>query len=188
VPGKAGVEFFKSLVERGVRVRILTNSLASNDVSLVHAGYSKYRKALLRHGVELYELNNFQNAGEFKLKTSLGSSSQASLHAKTFILDQQQVFIGSLNLDPRSFLENTEIGLVIESKQMAERMARHIDKSLQQTTFQVKLVKNTEGADSLVWHGYEGDRSVTYNKDPYSGFWQRFWLGFFRLLPIESQL
>ncbi len=188
VPGKLGVEFFKSLVDRGVRVRILTNSLASNDVGLVHVGYSKYRKALLRHGIELYELNNYQDLGKPRDKTRLGSSSQASLHAKTFVLDQKRVFIGSLNLDPRSFYENTEIGVVIDSAPMAELMASSFDETLEQKSFRLTLVEDPDGVDGLLWQGYEGDQAVTYDKDPYTSFWQRFWLGLFRLLPIESQL
>ncbi|MDJ0832918.1 MAG: phospholipase D family protein [Gammaproteobacteria bacterium] len=188
VPGKIGVEFFKSLVERGVRVRILTNSLASNDVSLVHVGYSRYRKALLRHGVELFELNNYQDLAVNRKRSRLGSSSQASLHAKTFILDQQRVFIGSLNLDPRSFLENTEIGLVIDSERLAKSMVLGMVDILEERTFKLNLETNPDGTENLRWQGYEEGRSVSYDKDPYTGFWERFWLGFFRLLPIESQL
>jgi hypothetical protein len=85
-------------------VRILTNSLASNDVGIVHSGYSKYRKALLRGGVELYELNKKLSRRQRKEKKGVGGSSKASLHAKSFVFDRRQVFIGSLNLDPLIWL------------------------------------------------------------------------------------
>jgi putative cardiolipin synthase len=123
VPGDEGVEFFKTLIDKGVNVRILTNSLSSNDVGIVHAGYSNYRKALLRIGVELYEMNKKLTREQREEKKGIGSSSKASLHAKAFILDREKVFIGSLNLDPRSFYENTEIGLVLDSREVAGTMA-----------------------------------------------------------------
>ena len=126
VPGKEGVEFFKMLADKGVRVKILTNSLASNDVSVVHAGYSKYRKALLRAGVELYEMDKKLTRKQRKEKKGVGGSSKASLHAKSFVLDREKVFIGSLNLDPRSFYENSEIGVIIKSAEMAAGMAEDL--------------------------------------------------------------
>jgi putative cardiolipin synthase len=113
VPGKPGTAFLTQLSKRGVRVRILTNSLASTDVGLVHAGYKKYRKKLLREGVELYELNKKLTRKQRKGKKGPGGSSKASLHTKSFVFDRKQVFIGSLNLDPRAVLHNTEIGVKI---------------------------------------------------------------------------
>ena len=106
-----------------MRVAILTNSLASNDVSVVHAGYSKYREALLRAGVELYEMDKKLTRQQRKQKKGVGGSSKASLHAKSFVLDREKVFIGSLNLDPRSFHENSEIGVIISSPDTATDMA-----------------------------------------------------------------
>jgi len=100
VPGKEGTAFLTWLCRRGVRVRILTNSLASNDVGIVHAGYQKYRKNLLQGGVELYELNKKLTRKERKEKKGGSGGSKASLHAKSFVFDRRQVFIGSLNLDP----------------------------------------------------------------------------------------
>ena len=102
VPGEAGTALLTQLAGRGVRVRILTNSLASNDVGLVHSGYSKYRKALLRGGVELHELNKDLAREDSEVKRRWRGSSRASLHAKSFVFDRRQVFIGSFNLDPRS--------------------------------------------------------------------------------------
>ena len=184
VPGDEGVEFLARLVDRGVRVKILTNSLSSNDVAAVHAGYAKYRKPLLRAGVELYELNRKLTREQRKEKQGAGGSSKASLHAKTFVLDRREVFIGSLNLDPRSFYENTEIGLVIEQREIAALMAEGLDREIDRVAFRLELDEDGK----LLWHGYEDGRAVTFDVDPHTGFWKRFGVGFMRLLPIESQL
>lgn len=184
VPGVEGVELLARLVERGVRVKVLTNSLASNDIAAVHAGYAKYRKPLLRAGVELYELNKTPSRAQREEKKGLRGSSKASLHAKTFVLDRQKVFIGSLNLDPRSFYENTEIGVVIEQEEIATNMAKGLDQEIDRIAFRLEL---GEGGN-LLWHGYYDGEAVTFDVDPYTGFWQRFGIGLLRLLPIESQL
>ena len=188
VPGHEGVEFFRALAGKGVRVKILTNSLASNDVGIVHAGYSKYRKALLRAGVELHEMNKRPTAKERTWISDTGGSSKASLHAKTFVLDRETVFIGSLNLDPRSFYENTEIGIVLEQEEVAERMAETFDSEIAEKAFRLELRTNEDGFEQLLWHGYEDGDAVTFDVDPYTSFWHRFVIGLARFLPIESQL
>lgn len=188
VPGKAGTKFLTGLVEQGVRVRILTNSLASNDVGIVHAGYSKYRKALLRGGVELYELNKKLSRQQHKEKKDVGDSSKASLHAKSFVFDRRQVFIGSLNLDPRSLLHNTEIGVVIDQSDIAQRMGVWFDRSIESVAFRLELVKNDNGTESIRWHGMVDESPATFDVDPYTGFWRRIGIGIMRILPIESQL
>jgi putative cardiolipin synthase len=139
VPGKPGSAFLTELSRRGIWVRILTNSLASNDVAIVHAGYKKYRKKLLQGGVELYELNKKLTRDQRKAKKGPGGSSKASLHAKSFIFDREQVFIGSLNLDPRSVLHNTEIGVVLEVPEIAEEMTTWFEENIEQLTFRLEL-------------------------------------------------
>ena len=188
VPGDEGVEFFKTLTDKGIRVKILTNSLSSNDVGVVHAGYAKYRKALLRNGVELYEMNKKLTRAQRKEKKGVGSSSKASLHAKVFVLDRKRVFIGSLNLDPRSFYENSEIGLLIDSTEMAQDMAEEFDADIVKQSFTLELKKDEDGYEEILWHGYENGDPVTFDVEPYTGFWRRFGVGFMGLLPIESQL
>jgi putative cardiolipin synthase len=188
VPGKEGVEFFKSLTDRGVRVRILTNSLASNDVGVVHAGYSKYRKGLLRAGVELYEKNQKLTRSQRKEKKGVGSSSKASLHAKSFVLDREKVFIGSLNLDPRSFYENSEIGVVISSDEAAADMAEEFESVLETGVFRLELVTDEEENEYIIWHGFENGEPVMFEYDPYTSIWRRMGVGFMRIMPIESQL
>jgi cardiolipin synthase C len=188
VPGKEGVEFFKKLTDKGVRVKILTNSLASNDVSIVHAGYAKYRKGLLRAGVELYEMDKKLTRKQRKEKKGVGGSSKASLHAKSFVLDREKVFIGSLNLDPRSFYENSEIGVIIESPEMAAGMAERFDEGIESASFRLELVTDEEDNEYILWHGYEDGEKVTFEVDPYTSIWRRMGVGFMRIMPIESQL
>lgn len=188
VPGRSGVELFKRLTERGVRVRILTNSLASNDVGVVHAGYARYRRELLRNGVELYELNQQLTRAQRKERKGRGGASKASLHAKIFILDRKRVFIGSLNLDPRSFFENTEIGLLLDAPQTAERMARSLEEDIEFDTYRVEMRSDELGSGQLFWHGLENGKPVTYEVDPHTSIWRRMGINLLRLLPFESQL
>jgi len=188
VPGKPGTAFLVELVQKGVRVKILTNSLASNDVSIVHAGYQKYRKKLLQGGVELYELNKKLTRKERKEKKGKIGSSKASLHTKSFVFDRRQVFIGSLNLDPRATEHNTEIGVVLEVPEIAEEMAVWFDENIEQIAFRLELKKEHDGYERLYWHGWEDGKLVVYSHEPHTGFWRRFGIRFMGVLPIESQL
>ena len=188
VPGKSGTFFFDPAGQRGVRVRILTNSLASNDVGLVHSGYRKYRKKLLRVGVELYELNKKLTREQRKEKKGEGGSSKASLHTKSFVFDRKQVFIGSLNLDPRAVLHNTEIGVVLEVPEIAEEMSNWFKDNIEQIAFRLELKKDKNGYEQLLWHGWEKGEQVVYTHDPHTSFWRRFGIGFMSIWPIESQL
>jgi len=187
VPGKKGTAFLAQLSQRGVRVRILTNSLASNDVGIVHAGYAKYRKDLLHAGVELYEMNKKISRKERKDKKGKHGSSKASLHAKSFVFDRKKVFIGSLNLDPRAVVHNTEIGVVLESTEIATEMSDWFDQNIEQMAFRLELKKES-GTEKILWHGLVNGKQQTFDVDPYTGFWRRFGIGFMSLLPIESQL
>jgi putative cardiolipin synthase len=189
VPGRSGVEFVQQLTDRGVRVRILTNSLASTDVSIVHAGYSRYRKGLLRAGAELYELNQI-TAKDDRRAWSRGKIERArsSLHAKAFTVDREIAFIGSLNLDARSVVQNTEIGVVMHSPEIAGTLAQAFDDQIDNVAFRVTLENDEYGYGSLRWHGKVDGEPVTFSKDPHTGFWHRFGVGFMRLMPIESQI
>jgi putative cardiolipin synthase len=188
VPGKKGTAFLTQLSRRGVRVRILTNSLASTDVGIVHSGYAKYRKELLSAGVELYEMNKLLTPQQRKEKKGSQGSSAASLHAKSFVFDRQTVFIGSLNLDPRATLHNTEIGVVLESTELGGEMGQWFDDNIENIAFRLELQKGRDKIERIVWHGFEDGKPVEFHTDPYTGFWRRFGVGFMGLLPIESQL
>lgn len=188
VPGKGGVKFFETLIDQGVRVRVLTNSLASTDVGVVHAGYAKYRRRLLRAGVELYEVNKKLSRAQRNNTKSIFGSSTASLHAKSFVLDREKVFIGSLNFDPRSVYENTEIGLVLTSSEIATSMAEQFDQKIDAVAFRLELETDDRGVERIVWHGVEDGQPVTSYVDPHTGFWRRFGISLLSVLPIESQL
>ena len=188
VPGKEGTRFLADLSKRGVRVRILTNSLASTDVSVVHAGYAKYRTTLLRAGVELYEMNKTLNREQRKDKKGDSGSAKASLHAKSFVLDREQVFVGSLNLDPRSVVENTEIGIMVTSTEVADKLADGFDQIVETMAFRLELYTDEEGLELITWHGLENGKERVWTVDPHTGFWHRFGVFLVSLLPVESQL
>lgn len=188
IPGQTGLRFFEKLRERGVRVVVFTNALSSTDVSMVHAGYARYRRALLKMGVELYELNrNLKGSGEEREKTKIYES-KASLHAKSVVIDRKKVFIGSLNLDARSVIQNTEIGVVIDSERIAQEIGDFIDDKIDVLTFRLELQSGYEDSEYIVWHGIVDGRQTTLKADPYTSFWQRFMVGLMGILPIESQL
>jgi putative cardiolipin synthase len=189
VPGDSGVAWLGGLVKRGVRVTVLTNSLAATDVGAVHAGYRHYREALLEAGVRLYEVKPGAIEYERAQRGKGGiSGSRASLHAKTFVFDRRAVFIGSLNLDPRSVQLNTEIGLVCESAPLAEELAGTLEQKIDAVAWRLELIVDGSGSSRIVWveSGPEGIRQRT--GEPEVSAWRRFSVWFLGLLPIESQL
>jgi putative cardiolipin synthase len=189
VPGREGTSVLSDLGRRGVTVRVVTNSLASTDVPVVHAGYAKYRKDLLRTGVELYEMRSEGNKKRQRTRSGFSGSSKASLHSKAFIFDRENIFIGSLNLDPRSVHENTEIGVVLDSPALATQIVPLIDEAIQQRAYRLELRTDEQGSDRIVWHEErEGESVKTYHVDPDTRLWQRFVVGLVGLLPVESQL
>jgi putative cardiolipin synthase len=195
IPGDELVEYFSELVSKGVSVTIVTNSLASNDVGIVHAGYAKYRKALLKGGVKLYEYK--PDPEDLKKKKKKGSgitgSSRASLHAKLFVIDRKHIFVGSLNLDPRSFHLNSELGVVINSKQFAEPLATKIYKDIPNNTYRLELKQEQDeetGAtrQSLRWHAIENGQPVIYDGEPNAGFFRKLGIWFMSLFVSEDLL
>lgn len=185
VPGRKGVEFLKKLLEQGIEIKILTNSLASTDVAAVHAGYARYRRDLLRAGIELYELK--KSAGKSKKGIFRGSSG-ASLHAKSFVFDREMLFIGSFNFDPRSYTENTEIGLIFHSPKLAGLIGEDFDDSILEGAYKLELITTADGYEFLKWQEKDGDRHIVHSRDPDVSLWRRLFVGFASILPIESQL
>ena len=166
VPGKQGTVFLSQLSARGVRVRILTNSLASTDVGIVHAGYAKYRKDLLSAGVELYELNKQLSRKQRSENKGSHGSSNASLHAKSFVFDRSRIFIGSLNLDPRAVVHNTEIGVVFESIEIGSGMGAWFDDNIDRLAFRLVLEKDKNGTSHILWHGIQDGKPVVFDTIP----------------------
>ena len=186
VLGEDITAFFNEMVENGIRVRILTNSLAANDVPIVHAGYMRYRKDLVKGGVELYEFKPQRNeAGEVvKAKKQWKGSSGASLHAKSFAFDEQFMFVGSFNLDGRSIAINTEMGVFFEDPETAKLLSRGFDEKLLSNAYRVTL----DDGNSLKWTTMEDGKEVTFDSEPETGWWTRFSTGFMSIFVIESQL
>jgi putative cardiolipin synthase len=193
VPGAAGTEALARDARRGVKMRIVTNSLAANDMGSVHSGYAKRRKALLEAGVRLYELKPDAalpaapgatappKPESSKLSGSAMGSSSVALHAKTMVVDQSRVFIGSFNTDPRSYKLNTEMGLVIESPKLASAISQALDQRAEAAAYEVKLA----GDGSLEWIEYTDQGVVRHNTEPKVGLGKRLGVGLLSLLPIE---
>jgi putative cardiolipin synthase len=167
VPGDELVQYFAGLEARGVRVRILTNSLAANDVGMVHAGYMRYRKELLRAGVDLYEFK--PDPATLKSEKNWMGSSPSSLHAKFMSADGKLVFVGSFNLDPRSVALNTEMGVLFENPALARQMVGAFNEAAVTQAYQVQL--DEEG--DLVWLEHVDGQTLRYQDEPQTTLWQR---------------
>ena len=168
VPGQRGMDMLRELRGRGVKITALTNSLASTDEPIVHLGYSRYREEMLGMGVDLYELSSSRikdNKRMFLFGASLGR-----LHAKLVVIDKQRLFVGSMNLDPRSATINTELGALIDSPQLARELTRIIDIDRLQSAYRVRLRKSGAG---LEWLSVDGDKEMILTNEPDSTPWQR---------------
>ena len=193
VPGEEGVMMLTDLEERGVQVRVLTNSLASTDVGLVHAGYAKHRKPLLQGGVEIFEFKPDVDTTQKGKFAKLRGSSGASLHAKTSVFDREALFVGSANLDPRSGKLNTELGILFKSEPLAEGVSDWFDANKARVAYRVSLDRDRCADEHqcdgrLRWTDQEGDREVVYARDPQTSLLTRLFVSLVSLLPIDGQL
>ena len=189
IPGPEGVERTRLNKERGIPQRLLTNSLATNDVAAAHAGYAKYRRELIRNGLEVYELRPDANSVKNNW-TLLAGTSKASLHTKAFVVDRELVAIGSFNVDPRSIALNTEIVILVESPELAAQVLAYMDEGVQpENSYRVVLETDAEtGSERLVWITEIDGEEVRYYSEPKVGLWRRFSTWFMGLLPIEKHL
>ncbi|UCC55478.1 MAG: phospholipase D family protein, partial [Gammaproteobacteria bacterium] len=187
IPGPEGVERTRRNNERGIRQRLLTNSLATNNVAAAHAGYAKYRRALIKEGLELYELRPDANSVK-KNWSLLAGRSTAVLHTKAFVVDGELVAVGSFNLDPRSIALNTEIVILVESDELAVQLLAYMDEGVQpENSYRVILETDVEtGIERLVWITEIDGKEVRYYSDPEASTWHRFSSWFMGLLPIEE--
>lgn len=181
VPTATGTEAIIRMVKRGVRVRILTNSLDATDVAVVHAGYVKHRKALLQAGVELYEMRRLTTETDPGRYVGPFASSASGLHAKTFGVDGERVFVGSFNFDPRSANLNTELGFVIDSPVLAHEIEVVCEETWPSIAYEVRLSEQGE----IYWLEQREDRYIRYDKEPHTGFWKRSGVYLLSFLPIE---
>jgi putative cardiolipin synthase len=183
IPGRQFTEALADLARSGTRVRVLTNSLDATDVTIVHSAYVKYRRALLRGGVELYELKpGFAANDEERPPDGVGGSSRSSLHSKTMAVDERRIFIGSFNFDPRSLRLNTEMGVLVESRRMAEGLARSFAEDFPAMSYRPAL--NEDG--SIRWDETNGRGAVTrHDEEPGVTLLSRLVFSLLALLPIE---
>ncbi|MDO8374475.1 phospholipase D family protein [Polaromonas sp. YR568] len=165
VPGQRMMDQLAAIRQKNVRIRVLTNSLASNDAPAAHVGYARYRKELLGLGIELYEMRAEQE-GTLSGFSSLGSTgsaggSRASLHAKIVVLDDSLLVIGSMNLDLRSQLQNSEVALVIRSRKLSADTTRLIEPALAKGAYKVELQDN-----QLIWRAPQGSQLKDSRTEP----------------------
>ncbi len=190
VPGEPGVKVLSDLRARGVRVRILTNSLASTDMPIVHAGYQHYRVPMLKNGVELYEVRPVlgePDGSGGSLKSP--SSGRFALHAKVFVLDRRRVFIGSMNFDRRSFRLNTEIGVLIDSPELARQILARFDAIAKPAnSYVVALAPNAVGVPQLTWRTEENGKLVESAIEPMGDLMRGVRTELLSLLPIDDLL
>ena len=178
VPAFTGTKDLAQLASQGVRVRVLTNSLGSTDVAVVHAGYAKRRRELLLAGLELYELKRIEL--QRPVWWTRGSSA-ASLHAKTFEIDGRYVYVGSFNFDPRSAYLNTEMGLLLDSPQLARRLNAFFDTQVPDHSYRVQLGEK----DQLQWVATTPEGNETYGVEPHTSAFQRMVVALISILPID---
>jgi putative cardiolipin synthase len=183
VPTEALIDAFTRLTRRGVGVRILVNSLAATDVTAVHSGYAKHRKQLLKSGIAIYEMRLVAPPSMEARADRLGHSA-TSLHAKTFAVDRDLLFIGSFNFDPRSAHLNTELGFVVESPALANRLAAFFDDDLPARAYKVHLSE----AGHLYWTEHHAGQTVRHDVEPGTTWGRRAVVWGLSLLPIESLL
>jgi len=183
VPGDDGTALLDALARSGVQVRVLTNSLASSDESIVHAGYMKRRRDLLLAGVKLYELKPTAKEQSAQVRGRFGAGKVAGLHAKTYAVDRQRIFVGSFNFDQRSARLNTELGVVLDSPLGAGELAELFDRELRALAYEVRLALQGEG---LVWVEHDASGAeIRYDVDPQTDLGLRFKVGFLSGLPID---
>ncbi len=179
IPSDEMMEAVRETTARGVRLRILTNSLASQDVPAVNSKYKKYRVPLLQAGVELYEFDDDPAIQHTVVDAPPNRSEFSALHAKAMVVDRQRVFIGTLNLDPRSIKINTEMGMIIDSRDFAERLATLLERDMKAAnSWRVRLDEHGD----LYW---ESDEGIVHRQPARSG-WQRFQGWFLGLAPKDQ--
>ncbi|HEX6002884.1 MAG TPA: phospholipase D family protein, partial [Burkholderiales bacterium] len=190
VPGDDGMDLLLKMRQRNVRVRILTNSLEATDVAAAHAGYARYRTELLQHGIELYEARASVNeSGERPTPLAAGSSGRFSLHAKASVFDREKVLIGAMNFDKRSLELNTELGLLVHSRELARQVARQFESIANPANSYVVVLDHDGDYGSepprLLWRTKHDGEIVDLETEPVRTPWQRAMVDFLLALPVD---
>lgn len=181
IPGAAGLDLIREARAKGVRIILVTNSLATNNHVAVHSAYSSYRKRILEAGVELWEARG--NAAEKILEDGSKELEHLTLHTKGIIIDRRHTFVGSLNLDPRSIDINTEMGVMIESEELGESLAKIALDRIPHIAYQLQL----DDRNRISWHANIDGEEVVETSEPLASKWRRFQAWFLKIAP-EKQL
>ncbi|MCZ6829910.1 MAG: phospholipase D family protein [Gammaproteobacteria bacterium] len=176
IPNQGLADLFVAKQQEGVKVDILTNSLASTNHVAVHSGYKRYRKTLLQGGVGLWEVSAHA--------ANPGTDITTTLHTKAIMFDRRWLFVGSLNVDPRSIDINTEMGLILDSPELTRDLHAAAADTVRKYAYKVELTPD----GSLKWLALRDGKEISFNKEPESSWWRRFSAGLYGLLPIEGQL
>lgn len=183
IPGKRGTDILTGFAAKGIETRVLTNALSATDVPPVHSAYMKYRDDLVDSGVEVLELRRQAERPKERNLSSMIAASASSLHAKTFAIDGEKIFVGSFNFDPRSAQLNTEMGILIPS----QRMAKGLSATLQASSQVYRVSRNENGG--LIWIETAPDGSeITLTEEPETGAAKRLFVRFISWLPVEWML
>ena len=184
IPRKDGVNALASLVSRGVTVKVLTNSLASNNHASAHSGYRRYRKSMVAAGINLFELS--RNAAATPEHTFADHPDAfLGLHSKAAVFDRRSVFIGTLNLDPRSIVLNTEMGLLVHSETLAEQVAKAFERDMAiDNSWRISV----NDKNKIRWTMETDGRSVTSKNEPEASLYRKMLSWIAAILPIEGQL
>jgi putative cardiolipin synthase len=181
IPRDRGIDLVREMRGKGIRVLIFTNSLATNNHTAVHSAYAGYRKYLLEAGVELWEAR--ADAAAVTNEDGETELDQLTLHTKGMLIDREQVFVGSLNLDPRSIDINTEMGLLINSPDLAGSIADRFEGMVADMAYRVSL----DDDGDLIWTAMIDGQEVVETKEPQTSGWDRFNAWFLKIAP-ERQL
>ena len=181
IPSELGLSYIEEAIERGVRVVLITNSLASTNHVAVHSAYAPHRAGLLKAGAEIYEVRVTESPSATRKNLD---PERTTLHTKAVIIDREQLFVGSLNFDPRSIELNTEVGLFIESPELTASYLSLIERDLPRFTYRVMLSEQGK----LEWHYLQPGEETVLHKEPDTSFGRRFSAGLWGLLPIDDQL
>lgn len=181
IPTQSGIEFWQGVRDKNIEVSVITNSLASTNHVPVHAGYSRYRKDMLRMGAQMYEAR--ADAVDEDDGGSGMKPESVTLHTKLMLIDERYLFVGSLNLDPRSIRINAEMGLLIDSREIGMEYMDDINHGIEEAVYELELNQNGK----LRWLTTIDGERVVETKEPLTNWWRRFQSSIYRVLP-ESQL
>ncbi|MEO5624332.1 MAG: phospholipase D family protein [Dokdonella sp.] len=189
IPGESGAKVLEAMSKRGVQIKVLTNSLAATDEPEVHSGYTRYRLGLLQAGVDLYELRPIPGHASDK---GHGRSGGLSLHAKAMVVDHAHVFVGSMNFDPRSRWLNTEMGVIVDSPELAASIEGFFKSATAPANAFHVVLEPVDGSKStsrkVRWITVDDGKTVSFDHDPETSALRRIEVNLMHYLPIEGLL